>query len=1314
MRKRLYRLALLILICGTWHNAVSQEISLFFDRLTIRDGLSQSMINTIIQDKQGFMWFGTQAGLNRYDGYTFRIFRKQDNVSSLSANFIVSLAETDDRTLWIATSSSGISMYNPQTGRFRNLISGKHIPSSPINTIIADGSSNHVWVASNGSGVYRLNRQGHVIFHFRHKDEDNSSISSNRVGTLFEDEKGYIWVGTLDAGLNRINPATNEVVRYDFITCADGVPLTHVSSICEDDKGSMWIGTNNRGIAIYNPLKGTTTHLSYDREDKKGLPSNAVNTILRDSNNRIWVGTARGLALYSASFNGFHSYFHQPKTDNSLSDDNIISLYEDRSGILWIGTTNGGVNKLARSYTVFHNLRNDPENRNSLSSDIVWSFYEDNDNTLWIGTSRGLNKYNPATRSYKHYNLAPGSMVEQNTVRTIAPHPDGTLYVGTDGGGVAIVNPVTETIRHITHRGNTNNSLAHNKVRDFLINNDGSMYIATMDGLNWYNPASGQFKTYRHNDEDSTTICDNRILEVMRDRLGRIWLATYNGLALFNPLNETFSNYYHNPNDTTSLTMNLVIDIHESPSDPPGILWVGTASGLNRFDSKNGKSERFYIDFSMDNNLIYTIVEDNRGFLWFGTNHGLVRMDRKTASFKNFGHKDGIENEEYNAGAAVRLRNGKLYFGGLSGVTAFNPTEIPENREIPPIAITSFRIYDKEISIDSILANNSTLSLLADDKFIAFEFAALDYTNPLKNEYRYKMEGFDKSWNDAGNRRYASYTNLDPGYYTFRVLGSNNDDVWNEEGVSLSIYIKPPFWKTLWFRLFGAFALIFASLSFYRSRVERIKRHREELRHKVNERTKELYKRNIDLKRAKKETDQILANVEEGFFLLDKDMTIQSQHSLALLKILEQSKLAGLHFLDLLDGYLNEDISGQAREFIGFMFDERLDEELIGALNPLEKCAFAFKKNRDEYQEEKFLTFTFRRVYENSHISGLIVTLTDVTKELKLSHKLAETEARVKKHMDWAVSVLQTPPLLLKEFLSSSFAEIESITGMTKDADVLCAGNDEPDFIGRALHLIKGNANLLELNFISKQVHSAEEIVSELRQSTQPKPRQTEKLAAAIANLRGDLFELKRLIDRLSEFGNQKKNQTAEDGTVSAVSELAARMGRELKKNVAVDASGYQQKLIPPSYTLLVKNILVQLVRNSMCHGLESKEERQRLSKPEQGTIYLASRIDDGKLIIDFRDDGRGLQIDKLRDKALRSERWSADELKDWSREKLAELIFVPGISSTKEVTEYAGRGIGMDLIREQLKKHEGEISVTFEKGQYCAFRIVLPLFSNN
>ncbi len=1275
-----------------------QKPYLQFEHYTSAQGLSQNSVYEIIQDSKGFMWFATQDGLNRFDGYSFKVFRNTDHLQSTASNYIYSMAEDKYGRIWIGT-TTGLAIFHPQNRTYSDI---EVTRNTEINRVLraSDGS---MWVAINKLGVFHFSVEGEPLAHY------NKELVSPEITFLYEDDKQRIWAGSAYQGISIINPRTktfstlsHPALKEIIVTAIKGMP-----------SGEIWIGSRQNGLFRYRPSTNSLVAVSAD-DTQTGLSANNIKSIFSDSQQRIWIATEEGLNLLNEWENRFYSYYYDKTDPGGLSNNDINYIFEDRSGALWLAMNNTGICRYSPNLTYFRNFDAN-SGKSFLSSDIVWSFYEQDDGTLMIGTEAGLDIYHPRTGKVKTINT-DNSLLQHNTIRDIHKDDSGFFWLATDGGGLARLNPSTGHIKNFTASATDSSSISSNLIRHILKRDENSLWIATLEGLNILDLRSNTFSLIQKS-SSGNSLSDNRILSIYRYKDGPLFICTYNGLSLYDPVTQTFTNYNRDLNNPASIRSNIIISVIHRQDDPDNIFWLGTSEGLSRFDISTGTFTTYTTADGLPNNIIYALEEDRHGNLWISTNKGLSRFDYRDKTFRNFNLQDGLRNDEFSANASIHLKNGQIWFGGVEGITAFNPDNIGINTNIPPVAVTSFSIYDKEVPVDSILAVSPRIELSYKDKFFKIEFAALEFTNPHKNRYKYKLEGFDTKWIDAGYSHSASYTNLDGGEYTFRVIASNNDGIWNEEGLAIPVYIKPPFWETIWFIGTVTLLLILTVAVGVNLRLRSIKKQREELKQKVHDRTSELLKRNIELKRSQAEQKRILLHVEEGFFLVDTSMKIQNAYSRSLEKIMESTQIAGFSICEVLARHIDESKMEMTRDYLSMLLDDSLDEELIENLNPLTRVKTIFTGPEGNVTI-KYLDFRFKRILENENITGLIATVSDVTEEYLLGIKLAESEAKSKKQIEWMLGILHIEPSLLIEFNESAHRELEFIN------DIMAGSEKRADYprlseqIARSLHLIKGNANLLKLDYFADMVHQIESRTTELRNIPTLSGSDFITVFVDLDRLKKELGELGKLIEKLAQFSaaSQKDRRKSDKSNrlIRTIKNYAERIASEMGLRVHVDTRRFEATAIPANQLMVLKDIFIQLVRNSLSHGIEPPQERLKKGKPETGRIELSLERKPDSLQIRFFDDGRGLQFEKILEKARHLEKYEESTIDDWSKPQLAELIFQPGFTSKDKADMYSGRGAGMDLVRERLKKHGGQIEVDSVQGEYCTFTIKLATTHQN
>ncbi|MCI0694705.1 histidine kinase [candidate division KSB1 bacterium] len=844
---RLTTLLLIILCLAAALPAQNDEMK--FERISLEQGLSQCSITAIIQDHHGFLWFGTEDGVNRYDGYGFTIFKYDPyNPNALSDNLVTAVYEDRTGTIWVGTHAGGLNKYNPGNKTF---IHYQHDPQNPASlshdfvTAICEDRFGALWVGTRGGGLNEFDREKNVFHRYFPNMADKAALNDSFVTAIYEDRSGTLWIGTASGGLNRFEREKKTFARY----CHDpeqagSLSDDYVTAICEtdDEPGSaLWIGTLECGLNKLDRRTGRFSHYMANMADPGSLSSNFILKLyktLEHGNSVLWIGTANGLDKLNIRSNTFTHVRNAPNDPHSLSNNSVSAICQDRSGILWVGTDGGGLNKFDRKKKRFNHFANDPNKKNSLGENSIWALCEDPGaagRILWIGAGNsGLVKFDRQANTFKHYRHDPANLnsLSHNAVFEIYADPDDAgkvLWIGTDNG----LNKFdTRQERFTLYRRDPNNphSLSANGIRVIYKDRFGMLWIGTTNGLNMLDRKTGRFTRYVHDPDNPRSLGNNRALCFGEDRWGRLWIGTRNGLYLFDRESETFTPYRHDPMNSNSLSRDMVDAIF---SDSTGNLWLGTyGGGLNRLTSpapgsaasESGNAKAVFTCFTekngLANNVVYSILPDARGNLWLSTNRGLSKFNPRTESFKNYDPTDGLQSYEFNASAYHRGPRGEMFFGGNNGFNCFFPENIKDNEHAPAVVITAFKKFDRVVEFDRDIADLDAMILSADDDFIAFEFVALDYTNPQNNKYAYQLDGFDETWIYCGARRYASYTNLNPGKYVFRVKASNNDGVWNEVGYAVTITIKPPFWQTWWFALLSTGSLIGAAVVFYKYKMK--------------------------------------------------------------------------------------------------------------------------------------------------------------------------------------------------------------------------------------------------------------------------------------------------------------------------------------------------------------------------------------------------------------------------------------------------------------------------------------------------------------
>ncbi len=799
-------------------------------------GLSQNMVNCIIQDRDGYLWFGTWDGLNQYDAYDFRIFRKKDGMSNPTINTIL---EDEQGIIWIGT-QDGLNRYDRKTRTFEV---HKHDPGN--SNSISNNTINHLFLDHHGylwistlQGLNRYDKERHVFTRYHFNISETDSIRSNWINRVAGDHNGKLWIGTR-YGLFNFDDSTRLFTPY-FHDPADLSSLSSndVNEIYLDRAGNLWVGTQN-GLNLFRGRgKGFERYL-HNRDDRQSISNNVIRAVFEDSRGVLWIGTRNKLNLFDRENGRFIRYGHTGES-NSISNDEINCIYEDDMGAVWIGTYKG-VNRVDRGVSKFRSYRRDPDEAGSLTSNIIHSIFRDRQGLIWLGTGKGVNIYDPGTGKYSqlNYPITPHTDLRDERISSMHYDSRGRVWIGTDSHGLFGYDPATGGMKIYRARASHQGLLNSNNILCIFEDHQGYFWIGSNRGLNRFHPDSSSGKSWMHDPRNPGSISSNQVWTIYQDSRNNIWLGTDNGLNRYLPSEDRFVSYTSQPDNPASISANAVYGIYE---DSRGRYWIGTmGGGLNRFDPETETFIQYTENDGMPNNVVYITLEDANGNLWLTTNWGLSKFDPETEEFVNYDVSDGLQGNEFNGGAWFLADNGEMFFGGMDGFNSFFPDEIVSN-EIPPrLVITYFKKLNRELlrSFD----DGDTITLNYDDNFFSIGFSALDYSNPSKNKYRYKLENYDEDWifRDA-DRRYAEYTRVKPGAYIFRVIGSNNDGVWNEEGISLHIHILPPWWETMLFRILSALFIITAFWLFVYWRIRAVKK-----KHRVEKRMLEIERQLFDV-----------------------------------------------------------------------------------------------------------------------------------------------------------------------------------------------------------------------------------------------------------------------------------------------------------------------------------------------------------------------------------------------------------------------------------------------------------------------------------
>jgi signal transduction histidine kinase/ligand-binding sensor domain-containing protein/DNA-binding response OmpR family regulator len=812
--------------------AYSQEVS--FKHLSINEGLSQNAVFAILQDSKGFMWFGTKDGLNRYDGYSFTVYQHNSfDPTSISDNYISSLFEDSRGIIWIGTVSGGLNCLHRETETFEripfNPTSLENFNSSGILSIAEDSTGN-IWVGTR-EGLFRLSFQKGKILKGNYKQfvrqpGNENSLSNNVISALYLDSKGTLWIGT-ENGLNKYDTEKENFVRYNIYTKNPKAPASSfdrsVNSIYESRSGELWLGTLS-GIVKFERRNGNYKLFPHHYEIFRYGWGN-ITQIIEDNTGKFWLATPGGLMRFEPVTHLFDYFKNDPFNFRSISYNSISSAYVDNTGILWFGTSGMGINfydPKANRFSTFVSKK-DPSSR--VTGFSVTTVLDDDNDFVWIGTAV-LSRWNRKTGEVKSYETSSNTPDDfgNSSASSIIKSSERKIWLATSEG-LYRYDPSTEKARQYKFNPADSLGLPQKQVYTVFEDNEGNIWIATENFLcRLINIEKGIFQHFRY--QPGPAYNEQVRPVIYQDRQGIFWLGTKDGLIRFNLQTQSFKIYRNDPNKPSTLNNNLIKSICADPVQPDKILWIGTAGGgLNRFNIDEETFTYFTENQGLPNNVVYGILPDRKGNLWLSTNKGLSKFNPSRGTFRNYDVLDGLQSNEFNTGAYYLSKRGEMFFGGINGLNYFFPDEIKDNPYNPDIVFTNLKIRDRYIFckdntaiLQKTISETEQIILSYDDDVITFEFAALDYSAPEKNQYAYKLENFNEDWIYSGSVRTATYTNLSPGEYIFRVKGSNNDGIWNEKGIALTVIVAPPWWGTWWaYILYG---LLFLSGLYWIRRYE--------------------------------------------------------------------------------------------------------------------------------------------------------------------------------------------------------------------------------------------------------------------------------------------------------------------------------------------------------------------------------------------------------------------------------------------------------------------------------------------------------------
>lgn len=793
-----------------------------FGYLTVNEGLSSNRIRCIYKDSKNYLWMGTDVGLDKYDSYQVKKYRKDDkNPGSISSDILTCIYEDRNKNLWFGT-YDGLNLYNPSGDNFKhfkNISNNKNSLNSNCITGLVEDKNGSLWVVTDGCclNLWDPVTQSFTRYPFT-KQIQGLSVRPSRMAAV--DSKGYIWIGSLDPGITRFDPQTGLFMEFSD-TSAQFSSYSY-KSLYIDKHDKIWIATDGIGFFSYDPGKSKFEHFG-TKGDGRGTNLNFILDIIPENDRYLLLAVDQGgINRFDKVTKSFEYIMNDNSIDGGLNNNGVWCFHRDREGILWIGTSGGGINYFnpqKERFKLYVHNNNNPE---SLSYDFTACFCEDHEGLIWIGTDGGgLNVYDPKTDTYKIFKNDPHNpySISGNVIRGIAEDKDHNMWIGTWEAGLNKYNRKTGKFERFTHNDKDPLSISDKTIWNLTIDHNNILWISIYNiGIDLFDLKKGVVKRYRYNPEKSGSISGKTCWFFFEDNENKMWICTQDGLDLYDSLTDSFKVLKFPDNDIGAVY-----------KDKAGYIWVGSnTKGLFMCNPDGTILKTYDVTNILPNNRIHAITQDNNGDIWFSSNFGISRLNPKIQRIRSYSKEDGLQGDQFYQQSFLKTRNGELFFGGYCGFNSFYPDSLRDNEFIPPVYITDFQIFNKPVEYGGQNAQFPThiseakeIKLNWNQSVFSFSFAAINYIHPAKNQYKYIMDRFEKDWNftDA-SRRYVTYTNLDPGEYTFKVKATNNDGVWNEEGVSLKIIILPPWWKTWWFKLIliTVVILIFALIIYSRER----------------------------------------------------------------------------------------------------------------------------------------------------------------------------------------------------------------------------------------------------------------------------------------------------------------------------------------------------------------------------------------------------------------------------------------------------------------------------------------------------------------
>jgi ligand-binding sensor domain-containing protein/serine phosphatase RsbU (regulator of sigma subunit)/cell division protein FtsL len=875
-----------------------------FDKLTSQDGLSQNTVTCMLQDNLGFIWIGTQNGLNRYDASNFKNYKVEQDKNSISDNHITFLLQTTDNLIWIGTQNGGLSRLNTITDNFEIFA---YDPQNPLSlsqgavTSILKDSKNRLWIGTSIGGLNLFNPQTRTFDHYRNDERNQNSLTHNHVTDIIEDNQKRLWIATAEGGLDRFEESENKFIHFrpsiygGSSSAPSSEQIIGLEIIKKQDSknrqlsNKLWIATRDGGInildldtEIFTVLEAQEQNPDYKKGDKtskkatKNTFFGKIVTTFESFGNDLFVGTQEdGVLIINTSTNQIKRLESNPSLRYSLSNNHITSIFKDNQNSLWIGTLAEGINKFNPLKNKFAHFREEIDKPKTLPDSRITSIFKAKNNNLWIGTASGgiavLASENEKERIFKTYQHREKNetTVASDKVSVVYEDRQNQIWIGTSEG-LELFNKKKQTFEKILIYNEKLTNPKQLSVKEIFQDSKNNYWIGLyQQGLLRILP-SGETKLFKNEAYNDFSLSNNYVRVIFEDRIGNLWIGTEDGLNLYDnsPNNEKFLRYMHQIENPNSISNDEVLSITE---DDNGNIWIGTANGLNKFDVKKGVFTVFTEKDGLPNNIIHAVVCDLQNRIWVSTSQGIAELDPYAKTIRSYDMSDGLQSNEFISGAVFQEKiidkitgeekQGFIYFGGINGFNRFNPDSLSYNTDVPKLVFTQFSLFNKIVSpsdnnsyLEKTIAYTSKIVLPYDANVFSIDFSVLDFIAPHKTKYSYYLEGFDKEWHST-SRNFVTYTNLASGSYILKVKGSNSDGIWNDAGIEMKIIVTPPFWRTWWFITLSVFLFLAVTIGGYKVRTYQIQEQKHRLEYQVEERTNELAEKTLELESQTKQLE---------------------------------------------------------------------------------------------------------------------------------------------------------------------------------------------------------------------------------------------------------------------------------------------------------------------------------------------------------------------------------------------------------------------------------------------------------------------------